>query len=671
MHPSLIRRTAALTSLICASSLLLPIASMAQEESDPASRPVVDSKTVQTVATPAVVGRTSTPVARSAVSAATAPQSQGVVTLKLEDIGLKQGIRLTGVDAAEQLYIPVNPDLQPVSLRLQVSPAPGLPPGRIWLSSGNRVLAALAVPETEQIWTVPLANAEITQGVMALNLRMVLEPKDYCAVNLGGWVQIGPTSEVNFTALNSPGLLVNQFFPPVLQDLWIVLPDLADKSAHQAVLTLSAALARRYSQPPRLHLLGSDAVLPLPGPFGRIVRFGGKLTQIVKEQRADKTELALLELGGDNLATAALALFGTPNALDSAAVTSITGISRIDPAENVLAEKVTLASLGQDNRQVRGNGTLAVPYRFSQSDLGGPVRELAVRLAGVHTPLIDGAQAYLSVSLGGVMFHSQKLSGTSFDLYAPVPASLVRRDNLLELSFQYTPPGGNCLRGAIPFSASVFNGSYLAVARGDALPAGFERFPQAFLPSFPVYLTELNLGNLSAASRLVMAMQRTTRTPLQPALVQTVPEAGPLLHVGQTGLAQAPLGLGPFALKDRLGRALVSYQPGSEFAVLQGFEQRLMLAGGTGLADTLLRQSLATDGWYGVAGDTAIQGIAGAPALLRIQGPGYVVEALAENQTSLWLKYRPWWFLLIGLFVILALAWAYPRAVRNTPPSTG
>lgn len=380
----------------------------------------------------------------------------------------------------------------------------------------------------------------------------------------------------------------------------------------------------------------------------------------------------MLQLGGADVASAAEAFFGGHHVLRSSAVTSASAITQFGPDENPLAQKITMASLGQENRQVKGSGFLPISYRFSQADLGGPLRELAVRFAGVHTPLPEGAQGYLSLSHNGVLVHSQKLSGTTFDLYQLIPTDQLRRDSVLELAFQYTPAGGNCQKGSLPFSASVFNGSYFSVERGNTLPQGFERFPQAYVATMPVFLENHSIENVSAAVQLVMAMQKTTRTQLKPRLVpEPILDGSPLLYIGERALPQAPIGMQPFELKDRQGRALVSFQPGSDFASLQAFGQTLMLAGPQRLSQNLLSSALTSDGWYALSGDSVVQGIAGPPALLRVQGSGYTVEALQENRQSLWQKYRDYWFLLLGLILIAALAWIYPRAVRNSPPHVG
>ena len=592
-------------------------------------------------------------------------------TLALSQLALPDGITLSPGNAAFSLYVPVNPGLRPRQARFRLLPAPGLAGASLWLENGGRIIAATSIGNEPAEWRVPLSGTEIRNGLVELRLHFVaVEEKEHCVTDQATWVHFEPTSQVTFSHIKaSPPLLLGQFFPPRLERVYVHVDEKWSRRSYQSLLDLAAYLARTRVPAPRI--IPREAGTPLPAslsPFDRVVVIGGEKSEVFPYHEDGHPPYSVLRLAPGADGKAPRLLFGTLRDLSGAMVTGLTGLEGGMPAQGTSSGgRHTLAALGYDDMQVEGRGSMTVRYRFSQADLGGPVEQLAVRLAGAHASVPEGAQAHLWLRMNGVLFYSQTLEGSGFDLYAPVPGHLLQRDNTLEVVFVYTPPGGLCEPGTHPFAATLWKSSYLQFEKGQTLPAGFARFPQAYVDGMNLVIEPLDLEHVSQAVRLLAAMQRTTRAPLFPDLGPSGGEK-PLLYIGERALPDAPLQLSPFVLRASSGRELLRFEPGSPFAALEAWDETVMLAGPVSLASRLLDGALQPDGWYSVSGDTWLQGISGRPRGMRLLDTGITVTPLPESPRSLWGRYRNLGFLLLGVLLLALLAWLYPRVVREGRP---
>ncbi|WP_197513035.1 cellulose biosynthesis cyclic di-GMP-binding regulatory protein BcsB [Acidihalobacter aeolianus] len=617
----------------------------------------------------------SMPSALAATTALSAAANQAtpsdVVSLTLQDIGQPDGIRLQGADAVKTLYLPENPSLKAATLQLHLRFAPEMPTGKLWIESNHRVLAEESIPRTEtSVWSVPLMGAMPVDGVVPLEIHMVVDNPNVCQAMAGNWMDIGPDSVLSFTQKPQAGVPpINQFFPVYLKTVYIVVPEMLGSGDAQAVLDVASYITHRYAVPPRIVLVDKRRMPPNPA-FSRTVILGGTQLGVVRLDAADNRHTYLaLQLGPDPV-MATQAVFRHARLMPAMAVTSATdlAVSVQNPAE-VAQDKTTFAQLGYPDEQVQGVGTLNVTYRFSQTDLGGAVKDMAVRFAGVNSPLPEHASGYISVKFNGVAIYAQPIDGTRYDFYASVPAGLMKRDNVVQLSFAYTPGGGNCTQGSLPFMGMVRNASYLQFNRSDSLPGGFDRFPVAFAQKMPVYLQSDNRTDLAQAVALLEAMQKTVRMQLHPMVVGKLPDSGPVLYVGETAPSSAFLQIKPFELRDTEGKTLLRYVPGSRFAALEAYGQTLVLAGPPKLRAALLSRALVGAGWYELHGDTVLQGVSGHPVQARMMGKGLEIQPLPVRPDVFWQQYRYWFIVLFGLLVVAILVWLYPRLVRKGGPA--
>jgi hypothetical protein len=287
----------------------------------------------------------------------------------------------------------------------------------------------------------------------------------------------------------------------------------------------------------------------------------------------------------------------------------------------------TLADLGFDSRTAEGNSLISVPYPISLADFGAAVTPTSLRLIARHSILPPNGSGSVRLHLNGDLIYSRALEHDGFDVVIPIPAHLLRRDNVVDVRFQVTLGEGACLVGGPIFTATIDNASAFVTNGGTAIAPGFGRFPQAFVPAFSVLLEPLDRFRVELAATMIGALQQTTRTPLAPALARDRAAAtGPLLAVGTGSLAEgldAPLKSDGVRLRDRGGKVWDEFTPSAPYGAMQGWQRNgddvLLLhhtgANGQPLAD-LVRESLAPFGWFGVRGDLAIRGLqgAGAPA---------------------------------------------------------
>lgn len=575
------------------------------------------------------------------------------LALSFRELGVGEVV-LRGAVAEADLYLPLPPGLRPQALEVDLQPSPLLPQGWLAVLQGDTLLDQTPLPREGPV-RLDLSRAR-PQEVLALRLESRLVVQDLCAAQALYEVRLLGSSRLLAEGTYRPPQTLAEFFPPYLRTVRLVLPPPLTPEGAEVALWLAAFLGRAYpGSPPELRLLeappapalepGVRTVLWQPGVGASLVPLG------------EEVALAL----GDR-ASAARLLFPSfpPSPLASEAV------RRVELRPEAPREAIPLENLAAGPRSVSGMGTLPLSFRFALADLGPGRHPLGLWLRATHSPVPEG-QAQALLYLNGSLFHSLPLAGTHLEAWVPVPTALLERNNLLEVRFQYAPPGGACQQGALPFTAALDPGALLVLGQGNPL-RGFDALPQDFLPRFGVYLDPLDLPRLALASRLVQALQATTRTPLYPFL-QGEATGTPLLAVGGPGLLRA-LGSpvqGPFRLVDSRGRVWLETQPGTPYALLASPRPGVLLLSGwevgVGLLEGFLNQ-LLRDGWYGVHGDLAL-GSPGQALTFSLKGSGLRVEPLAEPPQALWARYRGAAYLVLAGLLLLVLAALYPRVVRT------
>lgn len=597
--------------------------------------------------------------------------------------GLGEHIRLSGQIAERTLFVPVPTDISLVALRATVQLSADVQSGYLEARSGDNVLASIALPANGETITIPLTGAQPRAGVLPLTLvARLYSNDDICSTALIG-ARLNLTDPVLEYDGNSTPATIADYLPSLLTRLTILVPPDVNAAEATAALRLTAAVTARYAaQQTEIELaaLASRDALPATAsanPFERTVVIRAAETDALALQPTDSLPLLLIT-GSDTGLSRQVDLFLVSDALALAPEVQVQSIVPPTPAAD--SNRLTFDALGFTNLQVNGIGQMELPFTVAQADLGGSVNRLTFNVSSSYTPLQPTDRGTLSLLVNGTLVDAVALDASgAFERSLSVPGNVLARDNTLTARFNYIPAQDMCRSGLIPFTAQISGGSSVEFGRGQTLAQGFARFPQNFVASFQTAFETLDLTSLSTATNLVIALQRTTRTPLQPTVVNWVDALAAntpaLLFSASEGSAASlnpPLLAAPVRVVKADGTELLRIDGDAPFAALEAFEQNgrdVLLAQGEAAAVHHLSASLLADplGWYGLQGDTWLQANDRAPVSMTLRDSPLIAEALTPAPQPWWVQLQPLGFVLALAAVIVLMALAYPRVVRKTP----
>jgi hypothetical protein len=271
---------------------------------------------------------------------------------------------------------------------------------------------------------------------------------------------------------------------------------------------------------------------------------------------------------------------------------------------------------------------------------------------------------------------------------ATVGPDELRRSLDLLIAVEYSPPGGECRPGEIPF---VFQldaaNSTIDVEVGQSLPPDFSRYPQVLLPGYTIGVQDYDPEQISLAYKLALALQRVSADALD-ASFTTLDRAAESDRAAVLVTPWAPelSGTGP----------LLSLQPTSvtndsrieqlrmavdlPHAVLETFEadgrDRLMLTWSAGSGDDTAVAVDQADGllagistrekdFDSLYGDTYISSTGAPPLSVSVRGGN--LQSTPRRESPNYLR-RALPLLLAGLAVagvVLAMAWLRSRRSRS------
>ncbi len=617
------------------------------------------------------------PGGRASDSAALAP-----LNLTFSAIGYRSGIVLVGTAAEATIAIPVNDGLRPAEFKLRLMPTPRMPPATLVLRQGDHVLALRDLTDTMTSITLSLADAVVQDGKAVFQVGLSVPGRDRCQAEMFYRTVVKPESQVSYRDMPRPTAAVNGFFQPWLERVTFYMAEQPSADAAQAALDAAAYVARRYRgmatvfEVKPLPPVGTP--LPEPGPWSRAVVWTP--TGSTRVEHVDNGRGTILAIAARRDARQLFTLAGGADLVAATGFRTAT----VDLGHNVVANATlrTLADLGFDSRTVEGNSLVASSYPISLGDFGTSITLTSLRLIVRHSILPVNGGGSLRLHLNGDLIYSRTLDHDGFDAVIPIPAHLLRRDNVFDVRFQVTLGEGGCVVGGPVFTATIDNASAFVTNGTTAMAPGFGRFPQAFVPSFSVLLDPLDRFRVELAASVVGAMQQTTRTPLAPALARDLAAAtGPLLAIGTSALAEAlsaPLRSDGVRLRDLNGKVWDEFAPDAPYGAMQGWVRNgddvLLLhhtgASGQPLAD-LLRETLAPYGWFGVRGDLAIRGMQGPVRSLTVANAGWRLEAEPDAPQNLFTRYKNPIFIAALVILLILSIWLYPRVVRRELDTTG
>jgi hypothetical protein len=640
--------------------------------------------TLAAVPVPAA-GQDEPPVDVGAEPAPQPPLDPSAPTLSFEQLGLGPSLGLGGRSARREVVIPVPAGMAATSLTAVIRTSSATSGGSLEVRADDVPLAAVdldgATPAGVPL-SVPLDGVPVEDGVVLVELVTQLDGVDdeRCAALLTPPEAFLVDGVIAYAGTEQPVASVSRFLPPVLTQVDLVLPSVYSSQQAEAALRLAANVALQYgTQEPAVDVHVGEVPGRVPSPFRRTIELVQGEAGVAVTTTAAGT---VLTVSGDGASLAQQVDLLTSQ-LDRLAVASSAAVMLSQPVDQELVRgRRTVAALGFGNLQGTGVGRVELAVPFSQAALGGPTSSIVAHLLGTTTPVPDGASASLSVVFNDVILSSQALDASgAFDVRTELPDGLLRRDNDVVLRVDYTPPGGLCDPGAQQMTVQLDPSSLISGSPGTSLPDGFERFPQAFLPTFTVALGTLDGASLSVATDLVVALQRTSARLLRPEVhpwAAAVSSPAPTLFVGQENVdfdaaLQPPLQL----LAGREVQATtepLQVQLGGEVAAVEAFSvgsRDVLLATWQGQQDLLVDLAgwvADPEGWRGLLGDAVVLGAVGEPEQLslRTPAPGTTVAAAGDGGGL------PWTAVAVGalalLVVVLAVAvWR----LRRRPAKNG
>jgi hypothetical protein len=594
------------------------------------------------------------------------------LTLPWTTLGLPADINLVGVNTNQDFTLPVPSGFNATRLRGLIHAPVDFGAGFIEIDDstgrllGTVVLPAVAPDQAVVPFDIDISAAKISDSALGLSFtarEAPLPPDQRCG--LGQRVVLSDLAAVFVGTEPAPTTVAN-FFPPVLQRVTIYAPNNADRAEQQAVLSLSAAVARMYTPQPTaitvVNLPRGAAPPPAPALSRAIVVDTGDAGLNVINP--DKPNVYLKMTGrGDELADQASFV---ANQLQSLVQVPS---ARVDQAGAGAVPDSDEMTFGQLN--INGETTVLrtsdLTVGVDRAALGkGRVDGLRVHLLATHTPVADLDSASVMVSVNGQAVYTAPLGGSGrIDAEFDVPGELLKQRINFEFGLTFSPRQ-LCSPTIAPLTFQLDPRSTLTMRRGGQPLGGFSAVPSEFSPEFLVALDGSSPNQLDYASRVIADIARLTGTPVTPRLVVDVKaaadsEAGALIvanakTLGLTSLRPPIAGESngvqidlPSQLRADINQGLGSIQvfadqPRHRTVVV------VTTSGAWTLVDPLFGyiDQLPT-GWSGLSGDVLAAGPDGTVTDLSI-GPGDIAPTDSHSGID-WTR----WLAIAGGCVALAV----------------
>lgn len=590
-------------------------------------------------------------------------------------------------NSSQTTQVRVAPGLTPRSIRGRINAPESLTgdiprQGTVTVTAGGQ--RVYSGPAREANFNTRLTTARVANGVLPVTLTYSVPSlrDDFCAAN-DQQISLDRV-RVNFGGTQAAPTSVANFLPPGVNAVNVLLP--ANPSTDLISAGLSAVGAATYKLESNAQVRMSLGTLD-----PRITRVPGARVIALTEGAnpvatsiTSNAELPQLNLSGSGveLAQAASALGGAQLPIAGAARTQ--GLSQeIQPTIDLTQ---SFKSLGADNPNLSGWGTQSLFVGVDQSSFGAGISDVNVRLVGTHTAIPANVTSTLNVYWNDNLIASEVLDATTdLDIRASVPNINVQPQNGLRITLTSVPNNGDCSGSSrlIPMNLSLDSDlSQVVTTRGQTIPSGFERFPQAFGGNLPVAFGEGTSTQQAAvqASLLVASLQRVNQRQLAVKVVplsEVVGTSTSALVVGADSTTSNDLS-SPLRLEEfrSLASSNLEFGVGIDiaYAALQAFatgNRNLIMLGSWAPNESVanpsqqLEMSLAEmvysqgQGWNSLGTDILLAQPNQAPVQIDSNTVIPQPAVTSEYSTVLW-----WVILVILLFFGLGL-WRY-LSVRRT-----
>ncbi|MDO6587672.1 cellulose biosynthesis cyclic di-GMP-binding regulatory protein BcsB [Salipiger sp. 1_MG-2023] len=596
-------------------------------------------------------------------------------TTTLADLGFGDGLTFRQLSGQSTVFVPV-PDTAPLrggTITLDLKHGATVPVDRyLQISVGARVVSTQSLGNREETLSIPVpfGPADVANGFLAVSLSYSGAFSDRVCIDeraSGDFLQISPASsitlELDADGINSPALFAG--FRP--GNMRIALPDQSSLGG-LAAATRAAALFGGETGSVRF---GTDA-----GPSGQDWTEGAVQLDIATS--GVQSEMQVLtdarfphltvrgtdpQLGLWQLASNWAALAGGDSAITTA-------VSPNNPTNDVLA----LSSLNADltPRLVVSTQDVLIPFESADLPAGKTVASVDLMMAAALDA--EGRGATASVYLNETLLGNRPLpNGVPERLTFNVPRGLIGRDNLLRVSIQRQPSGGECRFKPQGYPAQILPGSTLRLADADDGDDHFFTLRQDFGEGVQLVLDpDLDLASaLPWISGVAGTMIPDRATILPRASVSALEPGLPFFVISQSNPGDGDPAIdfdsGRVEIRNRSGELMFAGDELDRIGVAQivtrGDQTGLWLRPGAGPApEPTVQQPLVLN-----RGDLALLDQKGVIVATGTR-VNPVLDVAYPDRTSLaqiLAKYRPWivggaWLLLTLLVLIV-----FQRIYRN------
>jgi hypothetical protein len=449
-----------------------------------------------------------------------------------ENLGLATPVVLAGVSAGTSFFLPVPDGLRAATLTGRLVAAAGTAGGEVVFSSQGHRLSAVgftADPAGGEPFSVALGAVRAVNGVVRIDITSSLPLSDrYCQgqfqrpeVDLDGMA-------VAYSGQSTRPTTVGQFLPPFLDKVRLWVPAALDGPVDEAAIEIADEVVVRYGAQPvtvEVHTLGSGD-LPDPGAFDGRIRdvvltgaAGAAAGPAGVRIAVSTSGASLLVISGDGDALRRQVDLTVGQLVRLVATNDVTAAGQFIP-KRIPALEQPFGELGLASLAAYGSGQLQFVVHFAQSDFGQMIDRARLHVSGTYTPVPSGAAASLSVYFNDTLVATRLADRSGAFHVAPViaPADL-RRDNTVEVRFQYVPADGPCARADVPVDVQLSADASVETHAGVSLQVGFQRLPQALLPDSDCAFDVGDPVSLAAAVEVFAGLQRLSRVPLVPRVV--------------------------------------------------------------------------------------------------------------------------------------------------------
>jgi hypothetical protein len=443
--------------------------------------------------------------------------------MDLEKFGYKEIIILRGNLGSFEIYIPVSKGLHPTTFETKLTLSNDIEDAFFEIWNGDIPLFSKNITQKEQIIQIDLSDTKIVQDKLNLSIRLQNHSRlaSCDALYIGNYGTLTENS-ISFSGQVEQPKLISDFLLAIAEEIYILLPKEPDIYEVESSLHLSQKIATYYrSSGQKPQIIFVDEPQKVSGNYQTIRVFQVETSKIAGISLDLSNNYPVLKFHGE---AENLILQVATYANKNLHPLLLSGQVTVDYYNDLFHtyDKLPLNYFTLTPMVFSGIGEMETSLFFTQSDFGGPIKEISVHMKGVYTSIPDGVRASIKIFYNNNLIISDMLNNSgTYETFFVVPTRLIERDNEFKINITYPPQNGKCELGEQKiFTFDIDELSYIQVKRGQNLPVTIHRYPQVLLPSFQITFDSISIDKVAAMSSFLETMQNTTKTELQFELIK-------------------------------------------------------------------------------------------------------------------------------------------------------